>query len=175
MQIIQAKNCEYRSEIISLYIEAFATGKSSQFIDLEELNKYLELISKKGNVLVAFDNQLVLGALLSCPLSLDNLLPEKISTNFSIKKCVYVAEMMVTENARGQGIGKFLLSDFFETVDRLVYEDAFIRVWDQNIAAISLYKKMGFEPIADIEQIKKRVNGIDTFVMKKIYLHKKIN
>jgi len=33
---------------------------------------------------------------------------------------------------------------------------------------------MGFEPIASIQQTKQRPGGKETFVMNKIYLHKKL-
>jgi len=34
---------------------------------------------------------------------------------------------------------------------------------------------MGFEPVGNIEQTKKKADGSETFVMQKIYLHKKLN
>jgi len=66
------------------------------------------------------------------------------------------------------------LKIFFETVDKIRYTDAFIRVWDKNATALNLYKKMGFIPISTIEQTKRNADGKGTFVMQKIYLHHKI-
>jgi len=59
--------------------------------------------------------------------------------------------------------------------DAKQYSDAFIRVWDKNTGAIALYEKMGFVPYTTIEQTKQKANGSETFVMQKIYLHKKMN
>jgi len=115
------------------------------------------------------------GAILCYPLKFDNLIPENIRQNYSTDKCIYVAEMMVAALTRGQGIGKKLMAEFFNTVDKSTFPDAFIRVWDQNIPALTLYKKMGFEPVGNIEQTKKKADGSETFVMQKIYLHKKLN
>ena len=81
---------------------------------------------------------------------------------------------MVAEEARGQGIGTKLLNQFFDSVDKQRYSDSFVRVWDQNIPALSLYRKMGFEPIASMEQTKIKADESGTFVMHKIYLHKKL-
>ena len=67
-----------------------------------------------------------------------------------------------------------MMSKFLETVDKSKFTDVFIRVWEENIPALNLYKKMGFEPISSINQTKIKANGTDTFVMKKIYLHKKL-
>ena len=82
---------------------------------------------------------------------------------------------MVTENARGKGIGKQLLTTLFKNIDVEKYTDVFIRVWDKNTGAVSLYKSVGFSPFTTIEQTKMKVNGKETFMMNKIYLHKKLN
>jgi len=174
MQILQNQNVIYRNDIINLYIEAFSTGLSQQYIDPLELNQYIDMIFENGNTFLVIENKQVLGALLTCPLKYDKSLPNEIAENFQLEKCVYVAEMMVTEQARGKGIGKRLLNEFFATVDKLLYSDAFIRVWEENIGAIGLYRKMGFEPFTTIEQTKMKADGNGTFVMQKIYLHKKL-
>lgn len=175
MQIVHTKQLKYKKSIIELYLEAFAMGDSEQYIDIESLNIYIERILKHGIVLLAIENKKAIGALLACPLSFDNYVTSTITKNFDIDKCVYVAEMMVTESARGKGIGKELLNAFFENKQTKHYFDAFIRVWDKNTGAISLYLKMGFEPYTTVEQTKLKANGSETFVMQKIYLHKKIN
>jgi diamine N-acetyltransferase len=175
MEIIQTNNSYYRTSIIELYIEAFSTGQSQQHIDLEELNQYVDAILKDGYAIIATEKETVIGAILLCPLSFDNVLPTEIKANFDIEKCLYIAEMMVTEKVRGQGIGKQLMIAFFDYVDKTRYSDAFIRVWNENIPAISLYEKMGFEPIATIEQTKTKADESGTFVMQKIYLHKKLD
>lgn len=175
MQLIVTNDSGYSDEIASMYIQAFSTGISQQHIDTEELTRYINLMLKEGSALLAVEGNTVCGAILSCPLQHDKLLPDDIRQNFNIQKCVYLAEMMVQEKKRGQGIGKKMMSRFLETIDKSRFTDAFIRVWEENIPALTLYKRMGFEPISTIEQIKTNVNGTDTFVMKKIYLHKKLN
>jgi len=174
MQIIKTNNSKYHKEISELYIEAFSTGLSQQHIDINKLNVYLEDIFKEGFTVLSIENVKVTGAILCCPLKMDSDLPDEINKNFKVEKCVYVTEMMVTTSARGMGIGTKLLNEFFQTVDKVKYTDAFIRVWDENVGAISLYQKVGFKQITSIEQIKKKADGNGTFVMKKIYLHKKL-
>lgn len=172
MKIIQTR--EYKNQLISLYMDAFAKGASEQYIDEAALDIYIENLLNKGIALVAIENNLVLGALLSCPLTFDEYVTSAITENFAVEKCVYVAEMMVTAASRGKGIGQQLLTAFFETTDTKQYSDAFIRVWDKNEGAIALYKKMGFAPYTTIEQTKQKADGKETFVMQKIYLHKKL-
>ena len=175
MEIIQTNNFEYRNQLIDLYIEAFSTGQSQQYIDTEELEQYIDLILNAGYTVLAIEKGNVTGAMLLCPLSFEKALPAAVSDNFDVDKCLYVAEMMVAEKVRGQGIGKQLMAAFFRGIDKNSYSDVFIRVWNENIPAISLYTKMGFEPVATIEQTKTKANGSGTFVMQKIYLHKKLD
>jgi len=156
-------------------MDAFAKGASEQYIDELALESYIEKLLKEGVALVAIENNEVLGALLSCPLAFDEYVTSAITENFALEKCVYIAEMMVAEQARGKGVGRQLLTTFFEMPDVKQYSDAFIRVWDKNVGAIALYEKMGFVPYTTIEQTKQKANGSETFVMQKIYLHKKMN
>ena len=175
MEIIETNNFEYKNDIIQLYVEAFASGISEQFIDLEVLDVYINNFLENGLVFLTVENYRVLGAILACPLSFDEYVPSIITQSFQIEKCLYVAEMMVTENSRGNGIGKQLLAAFLENIDVKKHSDVFIRVWDKNTGAVSLYKSVGFNPFTTIEQTKMKVDGKETFMMNKIYLHKKIN
>jgi len=156
-------------------MDAFAKGTSEQYVDEAALGSYIESLLNEGVVLVAMEDEKILGALLSCSLVFDEYVTSAITENFAIEKCVYVAEMMIAEHARGKGIGQQLLTIFFETPDIKQYSDAFIRVWDKNVVAIALYEKMGFVPYTTIEQTKQKADGSETFVMQKIYLHKKMN
>ena len=173
MKIIQTR--DYKSQLMALYMDAFAKGASEQYIDELTLESYIEKLLKEGVALVAIENNEVIGALLSCPLAFDEYVTSEIIENFAVEKCVYIAEMMVAEQARGKGVGRQLLAAFFEMSDTKQYSDAFIRVWDKNVGAIALYEKMGFTPYTTIEQTKQKANGSETFVMQKIYLHKKMN
>lgn len=175
MEILQTKSSAYRQAIIDLYVEAFSSGHSEQYIDLDYLQQYIDLILREGYALLAIDNHEVTGAILICPLAFDKAVPALISQSFDLKKCLYVAEMMVSEKKRGQGIGKKLIEAFFESADKSLYSDAFIRVWDENIPALRLYEQAGFKAIAKIEQTKTKADRSGSFVMNKIYLQRKID
>lgn len=175
MTIIQTKNTAFRNKIIELYIESFSRGLSAQYIDSIELEKYINRFFEDGEILVALSSNELTGALLYCPLQNDDLLPARIRNSFDIQRSVYVAEIMVAEPFRGKGIGTQLINAFFDTVDKYAFSDAFIRVWDKNIQALSLYEKAGFKNVGSIRQEKKKSDGTGTFEMTKIYLHKKIN
>ena len=163
------------TEIKKLYNETFSVGVSAQFVDNEELDNYIRTLLSTGYALIMLKNEMIIGVLLACPLNFDSLLPEEISLRYSPESGIYIAEMMVSENFRGQGIGKELLTEFLKKADKTRFSDVFIRVWDKNTPALMLYEKTGFKPIATIEQIKTKADGKEKFVMNKIYLHQKLN
>ena len=173
-QTIKSNAIEYLSDIRNLYIEAFGGGFSAQHIDIVELNRYLLAILHDGYALLHIEDERIEAVLLACPLEMDEYLPKEISDKYEPENCLYIAEMMVEESSRGKGLGKKLMEAFETTADKKRYKDAFIRVWDQNEPALSLYRKMGYADIAEMQQTKRKADSEDTFVMNKIYLHKKL-
>lgn len=174
MEIIQTNDRRYLDDIKALYTEAFSKGISSQYIDPEELNRYINSFFEGGTILIAIETDKLAGALLYCDFEKENSIPAEISIHYVVGKCAYIAEVMVSETSRGQGIGKKLLDKFFETVDTGKYTEAFIRVWQENKPALGLFLKTGFVPVAFMDHEKKKADGNGIFIMKKIYLHKKL-
>jgi diamine N-acetyltransferase len=160
---------------LQLYLDSFSTGLSAQTLDREAVGQYLDSLFVEGYGIVVVEGDVVIGALLATPLNIDELIPDEIRQNFLVEDCVYIAEMMVTENARGKGLGKQLLQVFIQTVDKNRFKHAFIRVWIENIPAISLYHRMGYQDYASIDQMKTNPVTNETFVMHKVYLHKNIS
>lgn len=173
--IKQEESKEYQKLIAELYIDSFSTGKSFQYHNKEETEKYIQKIFKLGYGIVALENQQITGTILLAPLSFDELIPNDISQSFDINRSVYVAELMVAKTKQNQGIGKKLLLYFLETVDRKTYQNAFIRVWVENTAAVALYKKVGFTACASIIQPKLLADKSGMFDFKKIYLHQELS
>lgn len=156
-------------------MESYSKGTSAQYVDSAELYTYLTEILQSGFALLHFQNEGLQACLLYAPLSFDKQCPELITANYEIDKCLYIAEVMVAEAFRGVGLGKLLVADFFNRIDKEKYSDVFLRVWDMNIPALKLYEKAGFEKYASIEQHKKMPDGKTDFIMTKIYLHKPLN
>jgi len=158
-----------------LYIESYSKGSSAQYIDNNELHSYLAEVLHLGNALLFTENEILKACLLYTPLSFDKLCPESVFSTFRLSKCVYIAEVMVAEPYRGQGLGKMLLKEFFDIVDTKKYKDVFLRVWNENTPALKLYEKMGFKKCETIEQQKNTPDGKNVIVMTKIYLHKPLS
>lgn len=168
-------NPAYNEIIRQLYVDTFAQGSSAQYIDSAELQRYITHILHHGWAILLFEGEKLNAGLLYIPLTFDTDCPDSIKSNFKVEKCVYIAEVMVAEAFRGQGIGSALLTEFFKTVDAEKFTDVFIRVWDENRPALELYKKMGFSTYASIKQLKKTPDGTSKFVMNKLYLHKPLS
>ncbi|WP_321375107.1 GNAT family N-acetyltransferase [uncultured Draconibacterium sp.] len=165
----------FRNNLVDLYINTFASGKSFQYHSAEETAAYFHGIFDVGYGIFAMEENELAGAILLTPLSFDKLLPEDIAKNFDVERSVYVAEMMVEKSKQGQGIGKKLLNIFLEDADRSRFDHAFIRVWVENQMAVGLYKKMGFEVCATMVQSKLLADKSGTFDFEKIYLHQRLN
>jgi diamine N-acetyltransferase len=165
----------YKEQLLQQYLDSFSTGFSAQAVDPITTGLYLDALFEEGYGILVIEGHELLGALIATPLHFDEWIPDKIKQNILIEECVYIAEMMVTENARGKGLGKQLLEEFIQSVDKNRFKHAFIRVWIQNIPAISLYRKMGYQDYAYIDQVKINPDTNDTFVMHKVYLYRNIN
>lgn len=174
IKLKETNSDSYTNEIIKLYTNCFSKGISQQHIDQTELQQYIAFILKNGSTLIATENEMMAGALLSFPLSFEVEIPDIIKSEFEINKSVYIAELMVNEEYRGQGIGRNLINSFLNTLDKSLYSDVFIRVWELNLPALELYKKLGFSAVATLTQTKRKTGDNGTFEMKKLYLHKKI-
>ena len=78
------------------------------------------------------------------------MIAKSFSTEFG-KQCIWIEDLYIKENYRGKKIGSY----FFEFI-QLQYKDVLFRleVEDENIPAISLYKKSGFEVLPYKEMMK---------------------
>jgi ribosomal protein S18 acetylase RimI-like enzyme len=166
---------DYKDQLLQLYLDCFSTGFSAQLLAQKAICQYIDSLFVEGYGIIVLEDDKLVGALLATPLSFDELIPDKISQNFLVEDCVYIAEMMVTEKARDKGLGKQMLLVFIQTVDKKLFKHAFIRVWVENIPAISLYRSMGYQDYAYIDQMKTNPNTNETFVMHKVYLYRNLN
>lgn len=80
-----------------------------------------------------------------------------------------ILRIAVREDARKKGIGKKLLKQAFEKMQKEGATEFFLEVRSKNIAAISLYKKMGFE---QIDKRKNYYGDDDALIFKKAELER---
>ena len=162
---------KFKSELEDLYITTFSKGISAQYISKQDADTYLNEIFKKGFGVFGFNEDQIIAALLVTPISFDSERPENIKLNYSDKNTVYIAEVLVDERFRGQGLGRKIMEKFDETLDNEI-KYVILRVWTENKPAVSLYEKSGFQTIAQIIQQKLKPNQKDKFTMHKNYMLK---
>lgn len=79
------------------------------------------------------------------------MLAKSFSTEFG-KQCVWIEDLYIKDQFRGQGIGKqffnYITTHYVDCIFRLEVEE-------ENQQAIALYKKAGFETLPYTEMLKK--------------------
>ncbi|HBG58908.1 GNAT family N-acetyltransferase [Proteiniphilum sp. UBA1028] len=161
---------KFRSKILELYLHAFTTGEYAQFIDPQKAEGMLDEMARKGTGVMAFINGSLSGVALAFSLRHDQEFPSVKVPEVSLDKTLYIAEVIVHADHRGRGVATTMISELLSQAAKS-YTDTVIRVWEMNVPALSLYKKMGFRPVASILQTKLNARG-EVFEMRKIYLHK---
>jgi ribosomal protein S18 acetylase RimI-like enzyme len=164
----------HQKELFRLYEDAFSKIPAFQLVDEKSLLKYFDSIFNHGFAIFALKQRRLRGALLSMPLLYDEHVPVRIRKQYSLTRCFYIAELMVDELFRNQGIGRNLLFKFLEEVNLNHFSHAFIRVWDENKGAMALCRKIGFTEVASIVQPKMKANGSGVQDFKKLYLVKEL-
>lgn len=165
---------KHRGKLIHLYALSFTEGEYAQYIDPATIESSLDNIMRIGFGFMAFMKGELVGAVLCLSLKNDPDFPYESHPDIDLEKTLYIADVMVDEHYRGQGVAQSLLKHLFELSQTKPYEEAVLRVWNKNIPALSLYKKLGFEEIATIFQTKLSKETKEPFEMRKIYFHKSI-
>lgn len=165
---------KHKQELMDLYTLSFTEGKYAQYIPLDAIEVSLDDIMRIGFGFMAFVDEKLIGAILCLSLKNDPDFPFGSHPDIDPGKTLYIADVMVDQRYRGQGVASMLIEDLLKKSVSKPYTDAVIRVWDKNIPAVSLYRKLGFAEIDTISQTK--LNKIDKkpFEMKKIYMYKKV-
>lgn len=165
---------KYRSKLIELYTLSFTEGEHAQHIPIEEIEKSLDDRMKIGLGLMAIQKSNVVGVVLWFSLENDSDFPFDKHKDINPAKTIYITDLMIDAQYRGQGVAQELLQHLLKTSQVKHYDDAVIRVWDKNIPAVSLYKKLGFKEIDIIFQTKLMKDTKEPFEMRKMYMHKKL-
>ncbi len=162
---------KFKQDLELLYINTFTKGLSAQHISKKEAEKYLSEIFNNGYGMFGFDNNQLISALLATPPSFDFERPEHLKKKYPDENSLYIAEVLVHENYRKQGLGQKLMQLFEDNLHPGM-QHILLRVWKENTPAVALYEKMGFEICGEITQEKIRPNSKEKFIMHKNYMIK---
>ncbi len=166
----------YEKEIMDIYIDSGSTGYMEQHLDRKTETDYCyDLFQSGGYGYFTFVDNHPISLMLITPLHYNELLPQEIQQSYPIEKCIYIDEMEVHRDFRGQGVGTQMMHKCMKEIDRSKYDWLFIRSWKNNVPAIRFYEKMGFT-LSDfiIDQNKIKKDGVTPFVIQKQYLVQKL-
>jgi GNAT superfamily N-acetyltransferase len=162
---------DFKDDLEKLYLKTFTKGISAQQITNESAEHYLKDLFEEGYGIFGFSDHKLISALLSTPVNYDKDRPDNIKSSYNNQNTLYIAEVLVDENFRGQGLGKRLMEVFDEQLDNNIHH-TLLRVWRENKPAIALYEKMGFKTCGEITQEKTRPKTKEKFIMHKNYMLK---
>lgn len=162
---------KHKLRLKQLYLQAFTKGISAQYISEDEAKRYLDDLFSKGYGVFAFSENELIAVLISIPPSQDQECPEEIQTKYADADTEYIAEVLVDENFRGIGLGRKLMQAYEDQLSETT-KQVLLRVWDQNEAAVNLYKKTGFVECGQLTQTKLKPISKEVFTMHKIYMLK---
>lgn len=132
----------------------------------------MDKILGDGCVNIANVGDRIVGMLATFPLKKEPDFPEEECPGIPVEQALYIVEVMVHADYRGRGIASQMVERILQKAS-LDYSHAVIRVWEKNMPALELYRKLGFKPVAAISQRKSNLYG-EEFEMKKIYLCKSL-
>ena len=161
----------FKKDLEKLYLNTFTKGISAQQITQQETEKFLDNLFEVGYGVFGFSEGKLISALLVTPASYDKDRPDKIKKLYKDDDSLYIAEVLVDENYRGQGLGKKLMGEFEKQLNGHI-NHVLLRVWKENTTAVALYEKMGFENCGEITQEKIRPDSNEKFIMRKNYMLK---
>lgn len=165
---------KYREKLIDLYTISFTEGRHAQYIPHDAIEMSLDDIMRIGFGFMAFEKDELIGAIICLSLKNDPDFPFDSHKDIEPDKTLYIADLMVDQQFRGRGIAQSLIKHLVEKSQSKPYDSAVIRVWVENIPAVSLYKKMGFQEINSILQTKLNKETKEPFEMKKVYMYRRI-
>jgi ribosomal protein S18 acetylase RimI-like enzyme len=162
---------KFKTDLEQLYINTFTTGISAQKISDQEAENYLKSMFEVGYGIFGFSEHQLIAALIAVPVDHDKERPEDIKNKFKSEDTLYIAEVLVDRDFRGQGLGKGLMQVYQNHLEPEI-KHTLLRVWEDNVAAVALYEKSGFKTCGFINQEKIRPHTHKKFIMRKRYMIK---
>lgn len=158
-----------KEQFVDLYLDAFSKGEYAQSIIRNDAESDLSRLIETGIAYAAWLKNQIVGFAIAVNLSEDKLFPYQNQREIILEKTLYIAEVLVNENFRGLQIA----TELIKRLESNLFEASVIRVWDENLPAVKLYNKLGYQTIDFIHQSKVDLEG-NSFNMKKLYMYKKL-
>lgn len=156
------ENLPIQNTLVQLYKDIFKEEPYFESFTNEEVVGYFKEYIDKGVVLIARNDQGVVGFSAVLPL---NFQPEisNLASKFGINpdNCQYIAELGVRKDNRRKQIGQALIEELLIQLPNNV--ETLLRTTKTNEPAIALYKKLCFSQVQGMEEIvtRNRTEGED--------------
>lgn len=171
VELSVAHYAQYKEELVSLYLHAFTVGSHAQFISKEQATQTLQNLFQSARGLIFIHNHQPAGLLFWQSLFMDEDFPKDDNPDINPQSSAYIAEVLVHDHFRGRGIATLMIETALHRISKQ-FTYSVIRVWDENLPAVNLYRKLGFREIGKISQTKLRTPD-EKFEMIKLYMAKK--
>lgn len=141
--------------LIKLYKDIFGEKPYFELFTDEEVTGYFEEYIEKGKVLIARNDQGVVGFSATLPLNFKSDI-SNLASQYGIDtdNCQYIAELGVRKDQRRKEIGQGLIEELLLVLPENV--EILLRTTKTNEFAISLYEKLGFKQIPEMKETVKQ-------------------
>lgn len=169
------RECFVKNKIamVQLYLQAFTTGEYAQYVSPKSAENQLNMLFESGEAYLLKTADNLAGFVICVSFAFDKEFPTSKHPSISLETTLYIAELVVEASFRGKGLGRKLMKEALLQAENGGYRQVAIRVWDENRAALQLYRSLGFETIDSIIQIKQK-SANENFEMRKLYLIKQL-
>jgi ribosomal protein S18 acetylase RimI-like enzyme len=157
---IPALSALARKTYTETFGHTFTPSDLALYLENTRSEAYFRIAMYSDTILVAIDGDALIGYVQICDVNL----PVEAATDQDQQ----VNALYVRSDYQGRGIGKHLM-DAALTHPRLQNaENIYLDVWDQNVKALNLYKRYGFEVIGETPVIiDSRVLGSDLVMLRR--------
>lgn len=176
LKFYQDTHYQFREEIRKLYLETCSEPRngSLQNVDVDSVDAEIKLTYEEGMMMVAVDDTQLTGALFVYPLSYDAGFIKGIKDVEDKVHTPYIAEMMIKDCYREQGLGRRLLLKTLTQLRKNRFKEVFIQVLDKNRSMLNLYTNSGFQYVGKIWKTHWLPEIRKQFTMEKLYLHRSL-
>jgi len=162
----------FKQGLTDLYIDVFSQPPYEEKFSQEEVKDFFNDYLSFGKIFICQKQNTIIGFSASLPLSKEPELSELLSSKgVNTKNIIYFAELGVSQESRQKGIGEKLTQSLLNSTGN---QSAILRTSENNIKAISLYQKIGFQKLPVIQEVTQmRTSGEIVSDRRVFYIFKK--
>jgi histidine racemase len=161
----------FNQGLIDLYIDVFSQPPYEEKFSPQEVTGFFQDFLKSGNIFICKDKNKIIGFSASTPLRNEPEVYKKaLGQGLYAEVMTYFAELGVSQEFRKKGIGKKLTE---KIINYNEYNPILVRTSENNLQAISIYQKLGFEKLPFSQEVTQtRIDGKNSKDRRVFYLLK---